>query len=119
MLAPDIWDTYSPSESRPVYPYFTGNSDSSIEKLTWVDLMGQHLKMHIKLERRTWNKSANPYLDHFYRNGFHITFFELIKDPTFDTSQSQWPIGRLLSNETGNPGLNFQESAFTVRASTY
>jgi hypothetical protein len=102
-----------PSESSNQYsihgcPYLSKSGVLRLDTL---------IKRHLECSRVPGSQAANPYQDR--REGFHVTFFEIIKNTEELKNQSQWKIGRMfynvLENRSSGEDKYIRRSAFSVR----
>lgn len=72
------------------------------------------VKFHLDCKPRVGSKLANPYTDIY--NGFHIIFYEIVKDGHKLKPYEMWKTGNLYKNPNISEGVGdvFRQSAFTV-----
>jgi hypothetical protein len=90
----------SSNYSTPGCPYLTNSG---------LLLLDVFIRRHLECSRIPGSQSANPYqIYRDYREGFHVTFFEIITKTEEMKSQSQWKLD----------GCSLMCSKGRVRAST-
>jgi hypothetical protein len=97
-----------PSSDFALLPYLGFRGDDHPIKMT--------AELHLSCKRRVGSKLANPYMT--ICEGFHITFYEIVKNGRGLKSYEEWQTGNLYENPHAPDGVEvvFRYSAFTMLA---